>query len=209
MDVRLLIEALRERSQELAYRSIDEMYRDDPFWMDRFGERGRKFAREDGVHHVEYLIAALSTSNEEVLTDYARWLQAVLVVRGMCSEQLRENFERLGRIIEAAGLPQAGAAAAYLRAAQDALTYSPGPGREVQDAAPRLVAAATPQARHGARMLCSYLADAAQVNDPSLFAKHVAWLRANGRAETDAVLRAFAASGLPPAAREVVQVARR
>jgi hypothetical protein len=206
---RLLIEALRERSQELAYRSIDEMYRADPFWIDRFGERGKKFAREDGVHHVDYLVTALSTQSKSVLSEYARWLQAVLVVRGMCTEHLRENFERLARIIREAGLPQAETAADYLRAAEEALRYPEGPGREIQDAAPRLIASVPAPSAQAARMLASYLADAAHAGDPSLFAKQVAWLRANGRADTNATLRAFAAAGLPAAGRECLQVALR
>jgi hypothetical protein len=207
--MRELIEALRGRTQELAWRSIDEMYRDDPFWMDRFGERGRKLAREDGVHHVEYLIQALRVESKAVLTDYARWLQSVLVVRGMCSEQLRENFERLARIVRDAGLPAADLAGEYLRAAEDALTYAEGPGREVQDAASGLLESVPPASQRAARTLASYLADAAQANDASLFGKHVAWLRANGRADTDAVLRAFSTAGVPAGAREALQAVLR
>lgn len=202
-----LIDALRERSQELAYRSIDQMYRADAFWMDRFGELGRKFAREDGLHHVNYLITALATGSKEVLTEYARWLQTVLVVRGMCSEHLRQNFERLARIVREAGLPHAEVAGEYLASAEEALKYPGGPGREVQDAAPRLIASAPAASAQAARVLASYLADAAHANDASLFAKHVTWLRANGRAETLPVLRAFASAALPAPAREVLQAA--
>ncbi len=207
--MRDLIEALRERSQELAYKSIDEMYRGDPFWMDRFGERGKKFAREDGMHHVDYLITALSTGSKDVLVEYARWLQSVLIVRGMCSEHLRENFARLARIVRDAGLPLAEVAGEYLRSAEDALKYPGGAGREVQDAAPNLIAVAPAASAQAARVLASYLADAAHANDPSLFARHVTWLRANGRADTLPVLRAFGSAALPGPAREALQAALR
>ena len=197
-----LIVALKERRRELAARSIAEMYR-DPFWTQRFGERGRKFADEDGLHHVDYLVRALEAGTSEVLTEYARWLQVVLTARGMCSEHLRENFERLARLVVEAGLPDAQLAARHLADAQQALQYPSGIGREVQETAARLGSSLSGLGRD-AQLLLSYLADALNLEQPELFEKHVAWLRANGHAGTDSVLEAIARHTLPEAARALV-----
>src|SRR5204862_321285 len=80
-------------------------------------------------------------------------------------------------------------AAEYLRAAEEALRYPEGPGREIQDAAPRLIATVPAASAQAARMLASYLAAAPHAGEPSLFAKQVAWLRADGRADTNDTLR--------------------
>lgn len=198
-----LIAALRERGRELAGKSIAEMYR-DPFWMRRFGERGRKFAEEDGLHHVEYLVRALEAGTSEVLVEYARWLQVVLTARGMCSEHLRENFERLSRLIGEQGLPDADLAARHLADAQSALAYRGGPAREVQQAAARMAGAVPSGFRREAELLVSYLADALNLEQPEAFEKHVAWLRANGYAQTDSLLDAIGSQPLPEAARALL-----
>jgi hypothetical protein len=202
-----LIAALRERARELARRTIDEMYR-DPFWMKRFGTRGRAFADEDGLHHVGYLVQALVNRSPSILADYARWLQVVLAARGMCSEHLRENFARLSRLVTELGFPRAEVAAEYLQKAEEALRYPDGPARTAQEVSQSVTAAVAPESRREAELLVSFLADAVRLTDPALFAKHVAWLRANGYPATDAVLRAIGKQALPPPARAALEAAR-
>ena len=82
-----LIERLEASAPELARRSIAEMY-DNPFWQERFGSRGRENADRDGQYHVSYLIQALAARDASVLTNYARWLQTLLVSRGMSSRHI-------------------------------------------------------------------------------------------------------------------------
>jgi|SRR6185295_11803302 len=201
-----LIAALRERARELGKRTIDEMYR-DPFWMKRFGPRGRQFADDDGIHHVNYLIQALVNESPAIVADYARWLQVVLTSRGMCSEHLRENFARLSRTIGELGLPRAELAAQYLRAAEEALQYPDGPAREVQGVAPAVAAAVPAESRREAELLISFLADAVRLAEPQNFARHVAWLRANGYTATDKLLNAIGRQALPAPARRVLEAA--
>jgi hypothetical protein len=201
-----LIAALRERARELAKRSIDQMYR-DPFWMKRFGARGRQFADEDGLHHVSYLVQALVNESKVILEDYARWLQAVLAARGMCSEHLRENFARLSRLVGDLGLPRAEVAADYLRAAEEALRHPDGPARQVQDLATAMVAAVPAESRREAELLVSYLADAVRWAEPERFARHCAWLRANGYPATAGVLHAIGRQRLPQEARKILEAA--
>src|ERR1043165_7247139 len=85
---------LEAHAEELVRESLEAMYR-DPFWLERFGERGRKFAREDRMYPLKYLPAALSIGATQTLEDYARWLQRVLTTRGMCTLHIEENFARL------------------------------------------------------------------------------------------------------------------
>lgn len=183
-----LADALDGRGQELARDCVEAMYR-DPFWMDRFGERGRRFADEDGVHHVRHLAEALRMGEVEPMARYARWLQSVLVSRGMCTAHIDENLARLSAAIEAAGISRPGKAFEFLGAAREALVYAQGPARELQLEAAALAERTAARARAalpalaGRRFaqspstLLSYLADAIAASAPQLFAKHVAWAR--------------------------------
>lgn len=189
-----LADAIEARSQVLTDRALEAMYR-NPFWDDRFGERGRRYAREDNVHHIAYLVQALRAASGDLLTNYARWLQRVLTTRGMCSRHIGENFERLAEAIRAEGIGDAAPAFAFLDEATAALAYDGGPARAVQDAAARVVtrAADAVHQRHpawmtgsgmGGRARCledllyhaSYLADALANERPELFADYVRWL---------------------------------
>jgi hypothetical protein len=131
-----LAERIEARASELATAALEEMYA-NPFWDDRFGERGRSFALQDGLHHLNYLVESLRAQDPELLVTYARWLQGVLTTRGMCSRHLDENFARLARLIgeQIGGAEQA---IQQLQAARDALRYTDGPARIVQDQAEQL-----------------------------------------------------------------------
>src|SRR4051812_15173560 len=99
-----LAERIERLGDSFARRALSIMYA-NPFWDDRFGERGRRFAEEDGRHHVSYLCEALRQGDPRVMVRYARWLQSVLTTRGMCSAHLDENLERIGGVILSEGLP--------------------------------------------------------------------------------------------------------
>jgi hypothetical protein len=176
-----LSSAIRTRGPDLARRATDEMYR-DPFWEERFGERGRKFAAEDGHDHITYLVQALEVNQPDILTTYARGLQSVLVSRGMCTAHLLENFARLGRALGESGIPEAAPALQLLDQAQDALLYPEGPARGLQQSAGAIADAASrgyAGARVNAelRILVWYLADAVRMNDAQLFMRHAEWAR--------------------------------
>jgi hypothetical protein len=172
----------------LASRSIELTYT-DPFWDARFGEPGRLVAEEDARQHVDHMVLALRADDPRRLTGYARGLQVVLATRGMCSRHLVQHFMRLAQAIGDAGIDDAGPALAYLGEAVAALRH-PGAAGELHDDAPRLAALV---ARHSgapvasvaggearvlddAETLLSYVADAAHLGRPELFAAHVAWM---------------------------------
>jgi hypothetical protein len=201
-----LVERLEASAERLARRSIAEMYQ-NPFWQERFGARGRDNADKDGRYHLSYLIQALTSGDPGVLTNYARWLQTLLVSRGMSSRHISENFERLARAIgeEVEGSEPA---RELLGLAARALEYDSGPERELQqrcnelaDATLALLAEQQPawfsavasytslaayesiaqaeraRCKQDVSDLLAYLADALHVGRPELFAQHTLWLR--------------------------------
>lgn len=184
-----LIAALEEKGAALSAKAIEQMYESDPFWKSRFAERGRSYANADGVFHLKYLLQALRSDNVEVLTTYARWLQSVLVARGMCSLHLAENFDRFAALISAE-IPGSAQAVDLLKQASKALEYFDGPGQQLQRCAAAVSdALAGTDGAHPTRAdvstLVSYLGDALQAARPELFVGYAAWLsdflRSRGR----------------------------
>lgn len=180
-----LIGQLEAACERLTDRVLGEMYA-DPFWRERFGERADKHGRQDGRFHVQYLQQALAEDEPAVLENYARWLQQLLISRGMCTLHLAENFERLAVAVADERWPDGQAAVDLLRAAEAALAYPEGLAGEVQRRAETIVlAAAVALAKAGEEeplqvaelaTLVSYCADALALNSPQVLADHVAWL---------------------------------
>ena len=73
----------------------DGIYRDYPILLEKYGERGRQKCKEDNEHHIKYLQTAASMNEEKYFIDYAHWLNGILTSRGMKTEHLIDNFERL------------------------------------------------------------------------------------------------------------------
>lgn len=186
-----LADRLESMKETLGLQVIEAMYASNPFWEERFGKRGRRHADQDAGYHLSYLGSALRIGSASVMTEYARWLQGVLVSRGMCSRHLAENFARMREAIGAAGIPDADEAVELLRSAEDALVHREGLAQRVETAAPGIAAAVATallavqsewQATWGdrARARCeddvryhlAYLADAVHSARPELFADH-------------------------------------
>jgi hypothetical protein len=170
-----LRDALAARAVTLSQRVLDRMY-ENPFWMERYGERGRRFANEDSLHHVGYLDQALAAGDAAVFERYARWLRSVLVTRGMCSEHLAENFRLLAEAVTADALPDAERAVAILHDGAGSLTYESGAAAALEAVKPRLLEAiraaqppAAPLRDDDCRYLVSYLIDAAATGERGPF----------------------------------------
>jgi hypothetical protein len=171
-----LIARLHIDGPALSQRVLDDMYQ-DPFWMERFGNKGRRHANEDSDFHLKYLARALSAGDPGVLVRYARWLREVLCTRGMCTRHLADNFRRLGDLLAAQGWPGGELAVGFLDVARDALLWKEGPGGALEREEARIGAAISrPGLEEPARDLVSYLADAVALGQPALFARHLAWM---------------------------------
>jgi hypothetical protein len=180
------IAALVARAAELVAEVTAETYRDDPFWDDRYGARGRRYTTEDGQYHVTYLAEALRANDPAIIERYATWLRSVLTSRGMCSRHLVENLERLGGAIARAGLDVNGTPGRFLARARAALVWPAGSARFLDEAAEELAARAieslpgpSPMGRSTRRDevldLISYAADALALRREEAFVGHVQW----------------------------------
>lgn len=184
-----LIRQVETLTQRLAELSVQDIY-DDPFWFARYGEeRARRFGGEDAVFHVRYLVQALEAQDVGVMERYARWLQGLLVARGMCSRHLARHFHGLQDALVREGLGTPPDALRYVRAAETALEWPEGPARELREAAPKLVADAVRELAHRGSLTpgqetrlseelhlqLSYLMDALGTKRPGLFVEHVRW----------------------------------
>lgn len=202
-----LANALEAQASRLCEASLVPMYA-DPFWEARFGERGRRFAREDADFHIAYLAEALRAGSAASFTGYARWLRGVLTTRGMCTLHLADTFDALGRTIAKCGIDGAHVAVAYLDAGAAALRYDGDAGRV------QALALADDADRIGAHLV-SYLADAMALELPRVYADHVAWLRANAervnttRERVDAAVAALASAvrAMTPPVADAVSIA--
>ncbi|GAE25856.1 hypothetical protein JCM9140_1877 [Halalkalibacter wakoensis JCM 9140] len=79
---------------------IDGIYTTYPELEERFGERGKIKCREDNEHHFNHLETAYLMKQSKIFTEYAIWLNNVLVSRGMKTEHLLDNFIRIKQTIK-------------------------------------------------------------------------------------------------------------
>lgn len=170
---------LETHADELSERVHAEMI-EDPFWVARYGDRANTNMRQDSVFHLRYLREALAANSAEVLENYTRWLQDLLLSRGMCSLHIAENYDRLARAITDKFPAVAPPAVAMLAAAKAALSPKDG-AAALLDRNAELIAS-TGSARLGndswshLRHLTSYLTDSLAFHHPDRFAAHARWL---------------------------------
>ena len=166
--------SLAHHAVQLSQRVLNQMY-ENPFWMERYGERGRRFADEDSLHHISYLDQALAADDAAVFEKYARWLRTVLVSRGMCSEHLAENYRLLAEAIVEASLPDAAAARRLLECGVAALRYTDGDAARLEERRDELLDAVSSAANaetmreDDQRYLVSYFIDAVATGEAGHF----------------------------------------
>ncbi|WP_409299720.1 hypothetical protein [Peribacillus sp. SCS-155] len=81
----------------------EEIYRRDPYLMEKYGERGKTKCTEDNHHHFKHLNTAFELKNSQIFIDYATWLNGILQVHGMSSKHLIENFQIISDILAVSG----------------------------------------------------------------------------------------------------------
>jgi len=201
-----LVDRLRRAAHGLNLAAVEEEYR-DPFWWDRYGERGLGFAQADGQHHFDYVAEAVLAGNPHVMAKYARWLRSVLVTRGMSSEHLADGFRIRARKLADTAWPDVQPCLDALATAADALLHGDPPAAGlVPHPGARPLPLWTALARdhtldvadihHDARHLLSYLADALAMARPDLLRDHLVWRAGfeRRRGRSDAYLPALLAA---------------
>lgn len=173
-----LLAELEAKSSNLSRRCTSAMYA-DPFWMARFGERGRYHAERDSEYHVKYVLAALRAGDSTLFGSYARWLRGVLVSRGMCSWHLAQSFRQLAYAVGEEGISHAEPALRVLDSGIGALVYDTGPAAPRAARADGLEEMRVQLGADAYRLeeLSSFSLDALDRGAPEVFRVHVEFLR--------------------------------
>ena len=207
-----ILELIERDGRALSQKVLDEMYR-DPFWTERYGDRGRRHANEDSDFHLQYVSRAIAAGDAGVLRRYAVWLREVLATRGMCTRHLDENFRLLAREIASQPWPDRERAIAFLGEARDALTHEAAEARELQQRTGALAEAIAREftqrhprgwkrddrgedaLRDDAANYVSYVCDAIAFGKADTLVTHTQWLarHALGRGVDAAGVAAFVA----------------
>lgn len=194
-----LVDELRAAKPRLTKRVVDEMYR-DPFWMERYGDRGREQADTDGDYHLEYLTSSIESNDPMLFVTYGRWLRDLLVAHGMCSQHLAENFERLSDAIAQESWDGREQAISILLGGAEGLRYTTGDAAAIDELRP----ASRAKLGDEADRLLSYLADAMVTKRRAPFDSYVAMLRR--RMQIDSMLAQLAQlPGLPAEAADIIE----
>ena len=86
---------LRAAAAAIAEATVARDYAARPALLERYGESGRSRYREDVVHDVAALAAAVDAADEGLFVDYVGWLKIVLVNRGVAAGDIAESLRCL------------------------------------------------------------------------------------------------------------------
>lgn len=88
-------ERLLARSDALAVRVSEKHLAENPEFMERFAEVGRKRCLEDATFHLQYLRHAIQLAAPELFTSYVQWTRDLLERRNIPWRDLQRNLEIL------------------------------------------------------------------------------------------------------------------
>ena len=66
-----------------------------PDWVERYGDRARKFGIEDALFHLRFLAGSIVAGDPALFEDYVRWTAGMLSKRSIAPEFLLENIEQI------------------------------------------------------------------------------------------------------------------
>ncbi|MCP3031312.1 hypothetical protein LF817_08115 [Halobacillus sp. A1] len=84
----------KEKNQ-MAQQVTEEIYEAYPTLWSRFGQNGRDRTEEDNHHHLDHLYAAYEMKSASFFLDYTDWLNTLLTSRGVGTNLIIDNFQRL------------------------------------------------------------------------------------------------------------------
>ncbi|WP_422123816.1 hypothetical protein DHX103_03120 [Planococcus sp. X10-3] len=88
-----------ETKQLIAAETAKSIYAAYPDLWERFGEKGFIHTEKDNHHHLDHLETAFAMEDEAIFLDYTKWLESVLRSRGIETNLIVDNFERLMDIL--------------------------------------------------------------------------------------------------------------
>jgi methanogenic corrinoid protein MtbC1 len=90
-----LAESIDRLASEIAEAVTAEFLGRHPEWVERYGERARRFGIEDAAFHMQFLSGSIVSGEPSRFGDYARWTAGMLASRGIASPFLVENLEQI------------------------------------------------------------------------------------------------------------------
>ena len=118
---------LRQQSEPLAREVTDALYRERPGLWERFGQRGWDKCLQDMRHNWEHLAPAVELERPVMFATYARWVDGLLVARGVPTGELVRCLELMDESARARMEPdEAAAVARCLDAGLEALRRGEG-----------------------------------------------------------------------------------
>ncbi|WP_028783623.1 hypothetical protein [Thalassobacillus devorans] len=99
--------------QKLVELVVEDIYQAYPELVGRFGESGRIRTLEDNHHHLDHLDTAFQMGNSTFFLDYTNWLNSVLTSRGVGTQLIIDNYERLLKWMEEVSFEQSEEREAY------------------------------------------------------------------------------------------------
>ncbi|OHX52244.1 hypothetical protein BB776_02375 [Planococcus salinarum] len=88
-----------ETKQLIAAETAKSIYDAHPKLWERFGEKGFIHTEKDNHHHLDHLETAFGMEDEAIFLEYTTWLESVLRSRGVETDLIVDNFERLMKIL--------------------------------------------------------------------------------------------------------------
>jgi methanogenic corrinoid protein MtbC1 len=70
-----------------------------PAWLERYGDRARRFGIEDAGYHVDFLAGAIESGEIEAFNEYCEWAARMLASRHIEAAFLAENLEQIGEAL--------------------------------------------------------------------------------------------------------------
>jgi len=126
-----LADRVRHLREQTAVAVTEEFLRRHPDWLERYGERARRFGIEDAAFHVDFLAGALESGDPTAFGDYVRWTGRVLQGRGIAPRFLAENLEQVhAALLPHLSEPEAAVVAEFVAVGLEACGPAPAPADE-------------------------------------------------------------------------------
>ena len=90
---------IRVKVPALADAVVDAHYRLRPELEGRYGERGRRYCREDAEFHLHFLATAVELGDVKVFADYVALVTELLERRGIPARDVADNLGVLERVL--------------------------------------------------------------------------------------------------------------
>ena len=186
-----IISAIERVRSLIVERLVEQMYT-DPFWEERYGNLGKMHARQDVNYHLDNLVTAIRAEMLSSPVNYYRYLQNVLVHRGISTRHIRQTLDLLKILLEQALPDEWTEIVSYLDAGYKGLEYEHSACQTLSEIEEQIAQAATnrltplderssslddwKQARFQEMLIhLSYLLDAVEKELPQIFEDHARW----------------------------------